>query len=413
MTKKSLGSQMRIIFIHQNMPGQYKHLAPKMAQQGHEVIFVTRRRNVNIPGVRRIIYDLAREPDPKGHVYARQFDSQLLYGQAVARTLIGLRNDGFMPDLICAHSGWGEALFVKEVFPECPLQIYSEYYYRGLDSDVGFEEDNAPSIDAQCRARARNAHMLISAADADAFITPTKWQWKQHPSILRDRMSIIHDGIDSRVCRPNSSVTFTLPTGEVLSRDDEIITYMARNLEPYRGFHKFMETLEILLKLRPRSRVVIIGGDETSYGHPPKDGGSWREHLLPKFKIDPLRVHFIGRVNYEEYIKFIQISRVHLYYTYPFILSWSAMEAMAAGCAIVASGTPPVHEVMQHGSNSLLFDFSDAQQAADHVCRLLESDELRLRLGTAARKTILNEYDLHSIALPKQIENLTSLANNV
>ncbi|MEC8852730.1 MAG: glycosyl transferase family 1, partial [Pseudomonadota bacterium] len=229
---------MRVVFIHQNMPGQYKHLAPRLAADGHEVVFITKRRNIELPGVRRIVYDLSREPNGQGHRYARHYDGQLLYGQAVARVLIKLRDEGFHPDLICAHSGWGEAMFIKDIFPDSSLQVFSEFFYRGQGADIGFEDKGEASLDAQCRARARNAHMLIAMADAESLIAPTIWQWQQHPRALRERMVVIHDGIDSAACQPDPTATFTLPTGEILSREDEVITYMARNLEPYRGFHK-------------------------------------------------------------------------------------------------------------------------------------------------------------------------------
>jgi len=401
---------MRVVFIHQNMPGQYKHLAPRLAADGHEVVFITKRRNIELPGVRRIVYDLSREPNSQGHRYARHFDGQLLYGQAVARVLIKLRDEGFHPDLICAHSGWGEAMFIKDIFPDSSLQVFSEFFYRGQGADVGFEDKGEASLDAQCRARARNAHMLIAMADAESLIAPTIWQWQQHPQALRERMVVIHDGIDSAACRPDPTATFTLPTGEILSREDEVITYMARNLEPYRGFHKFMAGLESLLERRPNARVIIVGGDEISYGSGPEDGKNWREVLLAKHKVDPLRVHFVGRLPYDTYIRFLQISRVHVYMTYPFVLSWSSMESMAAGCAIAASSTPPVREVMRDGENALLFDFFNPEQMVDQVCRLLDDAALRARLGAAARQTILDHYDLHTIALPRQMEVLTRLA---
>lgn len=402
---------MRIVFIHQNMPGQYKHLAPRLAADGHEVVFITKRRNMKLPGIRRIVYNLAREPNTQAHAYARHFDSQLLYGQAVARALIKLRDENFQPDLICAHSGWGEPMFVKDIFPNSPLQVFSEFFYRGRGADIGFEDKGEASLDAQCRARARNAHMLIAMADADSLITPTIWQWQQHPEALRDRMVVIHDGIDSTICQPDPTATFVLPTGEVLSRQDEVITYMARNLEPYRGFHKFMAGLETLLKRRPKARVIIVGGDEISYGAAPEVGKNWREALLAKHCIDPLRVHFVGRLPYDDYISFLQISRVHVYMTYPFVLSWSSMESMAAGCAIAASSTPPVREVMRDGENALLFDFFNSEEMVEKVCRLLDDAALRARLGAGARQTILDNYDLHTVAFPRQMEVLMRLAS--
>ncbi len=400
---------MRIIFIHQNMPGQFKHLAPQMAAAGHDVIFITKRNDINLPGVRRITYNLGREAKTHGHVYIHQLDEQILYGQAVARVLTELKSQGFVPDVICAHSGWGEALFTKEIFPDTPTQIFSEFFYRAVGSDINFETKEDVSYDRMCRSRMRNTHMALTCLDADALIAPTVWQWQQHPAMMRERMSVIHDGINTQKCAPNPSVTFDLPTGQTLSRDDEVITYMSRNLEPYRGFHHFMEIVGELQRRRPKAHILIIGGDEISYGSKPEDAANWRESMLAKHHVVPSRVHFLGRIPYDDYIKFLQISRVHVYLTYPFVLSWSSMEAMSVGCTIAASSTPPVREVMQHDDNALLFDFHKPTEMLETVCRLLDDAALCNRLGKAARQTIVNNYDLNTICLPQQMAILDQL----
>ncbi|OUX91063.1 MAG: glycosyl transferase family 1 [Candidatus Endolissoclinum sp. TMED26] len=401
---------MRIIFIHQNMPGQYKHLAPRLAAAGHEVVFITRRKDINLPGVRRLSYDTAREERREGHGYTHHLDGQLLYGQAVAEVLCTLKNSQFIPDVICAHSGWGEAIFIKDVFPDTPTQIFSEFFYRGKGSDIGFENPDAISIDRICRSRLRNTHMALSMIDADALISPTVWQWQQHPKIMRDRMSVVHDGVDTQICTPNPKVAFQLPTGKILSRDDEVITYMARNLEPYRGFHKFMEGLGELQRRRPEAHVVIVGGDDISYGSKPRDADTWRQSMLASHKIDTSRTHFLGRLPYDDYIKFLQVSRVHVYLTYPFVLSWSSMEAMAVGCAMAASSTPPVREAMRDDENALLFDFHKPMELVDTVCRLLDDAPLRDRLGQAARQSIIENYDLETVCIPRQMALIEQLA---
>ena len=400
---------MRIIFIHQNMPGQYKHLAPKMAAAGHDVIFITTRNDIDLPGVRRITYKLAREAKNHGHLYIHQLDEQILHGQAVARVLRDLKSQSFVPDVICAHSGWGEALFTKDIFPHTPTQIFSEFYYNSSGSDVSFENSKGASYDHMCRLRMRNTHMALTSIDADALITPTVWQWQQHPPMMRERMSVIHDGINTEKCAPNPSVKFDLPTGKTLTRDHEVITYMSRNLEPYRGFHHFMKIVGELQRRRPNAHVLIIGGDKISYGTKPDDAANWRESMLAKHHIEPSRIHFLGRIPYDDYIKFLQLSSVHIYLTYPFVLSWSSMEAMAIGCAIAASSTPPVLEMMRHNHNALLFDFHKPMEMLETVCRLLDDMPLRERLGKSARRTITDKYDLNTVCLPQQMAILDQL----
>lgn len=403
---------MRILFVHQNMPAQYAHLAAHYAADPrNQVVFLTRRKGIELAGVRTVRYDLARQPRVDAHQYVKFLDEQLLYGQAVAREALTLKNSGFRPDVICAHSGWGEALFLRDVFPDVPLLIYAEFYYRGRGADVGFDTTQEPELDIVCRSRTRNAHMLLSLEAADWSVTPTRWQWQQQPAAYRSRMSVIHDGIRTRICTADPEVRLTLPNGVVLTRDDEVVTYISRNLEPYRGFDRFMRALPEVLKRRPNAHIVLVGGDETSYGSPPGDARNWREKLLAEVRVDPRRVHFIGRVPYDYYLQVLRVSRVHTYLTYPFVLSWSMLESMSVGCCLVASGTPPVQEVLQDGVTGALVDYFDGAALVDRICDLLDDSETRARYGAAARDYVLQNYDLETVCLPRQISLIERVAS--
>ena len=402
---------MRILFVHQNMPAQYAHLAFHYGRDpSNEVVFLTRRKGVEIPGVRKIRYDLNREPRTDSHQYVKFLDEQLLYGQAVAREALALKNNGFRPDIICAHSGWGEALFLKDVFPDVPLLIYAEYYYRGRGSDVGFDAAKEPELDLICRSRTRNTHLLLSLEAADWAVTPTRWQWQQQPEAYRARTSVIHDGIRTQVCTPDPGARLPLPNGTILSRADEVVTYISRNLEPYRGFDRFMRALPALLKRRPEAHVVLVGGDEVSYGGLPADARNWREKMLAEVRVDPRRVHFVGRVPYDYYLQVIRVSRVHTYLTYPFVLSWSMLESMSVGCCLVASATPPVQEALTDGETGALVDYFDGDALVDRICELLEDPERRARYGAAARDFAIRNYDLDTVCLPQQIALIERVA---
>lgn len=403
---------MRILFAHQNMPAQYAHLAAHYGRTpGNEVVFLTRREGVEIPGVRKVRYNLHREAKVDGHHYVKFLDEHLLYGQAVAREAVALKNAGFRPDIMCVHSGWGEALFLKDVFPDVPMLIYAEFYYRGRGSDVGFDSPQPPDLDTICRSRARNTHLLLSLEAADWSITPTLWQWRQQPAAYRPRMSVIHDGVRTQICKPDPDVRLPLPNGTVLTRDDEVVTYVARNLEPYRGFDRFMRALSSLQKRRPKAHVVLVGGDESSYGGLPSDARNWREKLQAEVRIDPRRVHFVGRVPYDYYLRVLQVSRVHTYLTYPFVLSWSMIESMSVGCCLVASSTPPVAEVLRDGETGVLVDYFDGKALVDRICELLDDPERRSRIGAAARAYALENYDLETVCLPRQIALIERVAS--
>lgn len=402
---------MKILFIHQNMPGQYKHLAPTLARDpANEVVFITKADRPPPPGVRRVLYKTSREPNPGIHHYLHHLEGHVLYGQAVVRACLELARTGFRPDVICAHSGWGEAMFVKDVFPDAPLLTFNEFYYRSRGADVGFEPGTAPDLDKMCRTRMRNAHMLVSMEAADWGITPTRWQWLQHPEPFRERMTVLHDGVDTRVCRPDPDAALTLPDGRILTRRDEVITYVARNLEPYRGFHVYMRTVAELCRRRPDAHFVLIGGDEVSYGVGPKDAANWREKLLAEVTIDPRRVHFMGRVPYDQFLRTLQVSRVHVYLTYPFVLSWSMLESMATGCLVVGSNTPPVAEVIEDGRNGLLVDFFDPKAQADRIVSVLEHPDHMAAVRAEARRTVVEKYDLFDVCLPGQIRLIQDVA---
>ena len=400
---------MNILFVHQNMPGQFKHLAPALARAGHRVVFVTQRGDVDLPGVRRITYEKPRGANAATHHYVRLFENGVLAAQQVVRALQRLRGEGFRPDVIVAHPGWGEALFVKDVYASVPLLNYCEFFYGGAGSDIGFSAEDPPSLEATCRARARNAGLLLSLEACDAGLSPTLWQQSRHPAPLRDKIAVIFDGIDTDAVRPSADAAFTLPDGRVLTRADEVVTYVARNLEPYRGFPSFVRALPRLLAERPRAHVVVLGGDEVSYGKLAPGGANWREHMLGEVAVDPARVHFLGRVPYARHVALLQVSSLHIYLTVPFVLSWSCLEAMSTGCVVLGSATAPVTEVITDGVNGLLCDFHAPGDIAGKAATLLAERDGLDDLRRAARATVLDRYAL-SRCLPRQAALVEGMA---
>jgi glycosyltransferase involved in cell wall biosynthesis len=327
-----------------------------------------------------------------------------------------LREAGFVPDVIVAHPGWGESLFLKHVWPEAKLGIYCEFFYRSEGADVGFDPE-FPAHDAGevCRLQLKNLNNFLHFEVADAGISPTEWQASTFPEPFRSQITVVHDGIDTEALGPNPAVQLTLNDKITLTRDDEIITFVNRNLEPYRGYHIFMRALPELLRARPKARILIVGGDGVSYGAPPKDGQKWKDIFTQEVRKkisneDWARVHFLGNISYKHFIPLLQLSRVHVYWTYPFVLSWSLLEAMSIGCAIVASDTQPLHEAIRHEETGRLVDFFDPQGLVREVCDLLEDAPARQRLGAAARAFAQRTYDLKSICLPQQLRWVEELA---
>jgi glycosyltransferase involved in cell wall biosynthesis len=401
-----LSTRSNYLFIHQNFPGQFKHLAPALAAQGHEVVGVGMNEpTIPQPGVRYFRHDVAAQPHgPRPPTQLKDLYGKVLRGESAAARLEWLKEQGFSPDVIFVHPGWGEALYVRDIFPKARLLIYAEYFYQGEGGDAFFDpEFSKPSTAALQRLRLRNTHLLHAMSVADGALSPTTFQRDRHPEWFRDRITVIHDGIDTERFRPEPGAYVQLQTaGLKLRPGDEVVVFVARQLEPYRGYHIFMRSLPELMKQRPNARVVIVGGDGVSYGAAPPQGKTWKQIFLDEVKdqIDMKRIHFVGKVPHSVLTQLMQVAAVYTYLTYPFVLSWSLMEAMSTGCLIVASKTAPVQEVIEHGRNGLLVDFFDPQALAATVADALERRASLQHLRDAARQTILERYDMHRHCMP-------------
>jgi glycosyltransferase involved in cell wall biosynthesis len=396
------------LFIHQNFPAQYLHVIRHLVKQpGNQVYFITQPNDNYIGGVCKVTYPRDERGHVNCHAYSVEFDQAVQAGAAVAGVCRDLRNQGFKPDLIIGHSGWGETLFVKDVFPDVPLLANFEFYYHPSGADVGFDPEFVSTFQDPSRLRARNATNLLAFEAADWGHSATRWQRSLYPPEMRPRITMIHEGVDTDIVRPKKSAVFKIPiSGRALTRRDEVITYVARNLEPYRGFHTFMRALPQLLRRKKKAQVVIAGADGVSYGTPPPPLSTFREMMLKELgaKLDLTRVHFVGRLDYPDYLKLLQISSVHVYLTYPFVLSWSFIEAMASGCLLVASDTPPVLELLKDGVNGLTVDFFSYRALANRIETALERSEKMQNLRNAARRTAIEQFDLKKVLLPRWLK---------
>jgi len=414
---------MNILFVHQNFPGQFKHLAPAMARQGHRVVALHLNACPPIPGVSLVRYAVAGRTGQGTHRWMADLEVKTLRGQAAWQAAVQMCEQGFVPDVIVAHPGWGESLFLQQVWPQARLGIYCEFFYRIAGADVGFDpEFDRPDVEAACRLQMKNANCELHFPRAHAGIAPTHWQASLFPEPFASRIAVIHDGIRTDQIRPDAKASIRVQTAQgvlPLGGGDEVITFVNRNLEPYRGYHQFMRALPAILKVRPQAHVVILGGNEVSYGAAPPPGPdgqaqTWREIFLNEVQgeLDLSRVHFVGKVPYADFLRVLQVSTVHVYLTYPFVLSWSLLEAMSAGCAIVASDTAPVREAIRHGETGQLVDFFDPAALAQQVVALCDDPAERARLGAKARAFAVAHYDLETRCLPGQMAWVARLADN-
>ncbi len=365
---------MRLLVVHQNFPGQFGFMVGEWAKRpGWDVRGLGSANAPGLAGFDALVrYALHRKVRTGQHPYLRQMEAATLHGQAAARAMLALRKSGFVPDVILAHPGWGETLYAKDVFPTARLVHLCEWFYNAEGADLGFDPEFPITFDDRARIRTWNALHTLNLSQCDVGIAPTRWQKSRHPEIFHSKMVVQHEGIATDELGPDPTAAVTTPSGVTLRAGDPVITYVARNLEPYRGFHVFMRALEQIQRRMPTCHAVIVGGDEVSYGKAPKESPNWREHLQKEVTLDPIRTHFMGRVARQRYLRILQVSAAHVYLTYPFVLSWSLLEAMACGAPIIASDTAPVREVISGDTSSRLCGFFDVRGLVASIEAMLQ-----------------------------------------
>ncbi|MCV2890881.1 glycosyltransferase [Ruegeria aquimaris] len=405
---------MNILFVHQNMPGQYRELLMWLvAQGGHRIVFLTQRKDApQIAGVTTRIYATHHKAPDKAYGLSKVWEEATGAGFGAAMAARELDREGFRPDLILGHTGWGELLFMKQIWSDVPILGFFEYFYNATGGLVGFDPDEPVSDHMPFLMEARNAVPYAAIQHVDLGHVPTEWQKQTFPASFHDKFYTCHDGIRTDRLGPDPDVSLNLGRlDRPLTRQDEVFTYLARNLEHARGFHVFMAALPKILAARPQARVLVVGGDDVSYGRRSKHPKGLRAELTEKLgdRVDWDRVHFLGRVPYSAYCQVVQISRCHLHLTMPFVLSWSLLESMAMQATIVASDVPSVREALSHGETGMLVDFFDPDALADQVIDVLANPGAYAHLGPAARAHVVGKYDFLTRCLPEHIRQMNSL----
>ena len=399
-----------ILFVHQNFPGQFPRIAEALVARGDRVAAIGSATARDMPGV-----DLRRWSNDRGTTpgilpVAVRAEADLIRGGAAVREASRLAAEGFEPQVIVGHPGWGETLHLKEVWPDAKLILLGEYWYASHGGDVGFDpEFTAPGfgLDEAIALNARNMGQALAFTLADRIVCPTPFQASTFPPALRERITVHHEGIDLARAARRADARIVLPGGRVLDGTRPVVTFVARKLEPLRGFHSFMRALPRLMAEHPDAEIVLMGAeDQPGYGVPSPRGQTWKSIFLKEVEgqVDLGRLHFLGRVSHEQMIAILSRSDAHVYLTYPFTLSWSLLEAMACGCLVVASDTAPVRDVVRHGENGLLVDFFSPDAIACSVGRVLAAPDRIAPLRDAARETVRSRYDQARTGTPGWLE---------
>ena len=400
---------MRALLVHQNFPGQFRHLAPALQSQGAEVLAVAQRQSPGLQGIQQIRYDPCPNGEPPPcHPWVRDSQNQALRAEAVGHQLAILKKKGWIPNLIIGHSGWGELLAVKDLFPHTPVIHLMEYFFQIQGADNNFDPEFASNDWGEStRVRFRRASQMLAVNDLDWTVVPTPYQARTIPQQFHNRLSVIHEGINTDAITPLPNRVVNLAKAKLQFKPgDELVSFVNRNLEPTRGFHVFMRCLPHLQRLRPNAHVIIVGGSEISYGSSPDGGGSWKEVLLKELsgQLDLSRIHFVGKIPHDVLHDVFRVCSCHVYLTYPFVLSWSLLEAMSCGAVVIGSDTAPLQDVISPGHNGLMVNFFNTTAMAETIATVLSDYERYRHLGRAARRTIVDRFDLNSICLPKMLQ---------
>lgn len=402
----------RILFVHQNFPGQFPRIAEALVARGDEVAAIGGGTASDQAGVKLNRWSHHRGSTPGILEAATRAEADLIRAEGAAAAAVGLRNAGFVPDVIIGHPGWGETLHLKDLFPKARLILFGEFYYRYFGADINFDREfDTPTLKGAMRTNGKNATVALAYTMADLIVSPTRFQASTLPEIFRPRIRILHEGVDLSRARANPDAKVTLPNGRVLDRTTPVITFINRNFEPLRGFHIFMRSLPAFLDAVPEAQVVLIGSDGNGYGTPRQDERSWREAMAEELgdRLDHDRVHFVGRVGHDQMIDILSIGAAHVYYTYPFTLSWSLVEAMACECLILASDTAPVRDAITSGVNGVMLNFFDVAALSEAMIRAVREPRNFEGLRREARQTALRQFDA-TVGVPAWLRLIDEVA---
>ncbi|WP_247466619.1 glycosyltransferase [Bradyrhizobium sp. 62] len=401
------GPMQKILFVHNNFPAQFFPLSKALSGRDDiQMAAIGSPTARAIPGVSLKKYMIPEGELAAAHPFARRFEAECRRAEQVLYSASNLKQQGFIPDLVVAHPGWGEMLPLRPLFPDARIIAYCEFYYRASGQDVGFDSEFPDmGVDGHVRIHLKNAASLLALDDANAGLSPTMWQRSTYPAEFQSKIEVIHEGVDTKAIRPSDDAALTLRSGKVLTKADEVVTFATRSHEPLRGFHCFLRALPAIMGARPKAQILIVGGSGTPYGLSPPDGQSWRSYFFREIegKVDTSRIHFTEDLNREDFLKAFQISSAHVYFTYPFVLSWSLLEAMSAGCLVIGSDTAPLREIID-GSNGLLVPFFDIEQLSQRVIEALAHPRRFAGMRRAARETVVNRFDLETVCLPRLMD---------
>ena len=381
---------MKLLLVHQNFPGQFRDVGPALCDRGHELKAIgSSQRNCD-SRIEVLRYEHQLGVRSGVHHHSLEVDDWIRRSEHVAEQAMTLKRQGWAPDVMLAHPGWGEALLLRQVFPATPLVIWPELWLR--PEHLGQSSD---CLSVQQMQYLRIKDWLVDGAMADASlaIVPTRYQASTFPERWQKKISVVHEGVPETLLERPRLQQLAISESVTLGPGVPVVTFISRNLEPMRGFPTFMRALPELQKCHPSVQVVIVGGDEVSYSNAPEDGRSWREVLMEELgnRVDQSRLHIFGRIPHEQLQKIYRRSTLHVYLSKAFVLSWSLLEVMASGTPVLAEANQMMEELIEPGVNGALWH-GDPTSLARVISDLLSNPEQLQQWGKEARERLKPTY---------------------
>jgi glycosyltransferase involved in cell wall biosynthesis len=401
---------MHILFVHQNFPAQFGHIAATLAKQfGYRCSFVTQVPPGISDGIERIHYKTTGGARKETHYCSRTFENQVWHCDGVFQALKA-RPD-IRPDLIVGHSGFGSTLFLRDLYGDVPIINFFEWYYHPRDpqNDMNFRTDLGwPISDVKYqRARCRNGMLLLDLHNCTLGYAPTQFQRGQLPMEFDQKLRVIFDGIDRGVYSSSVGDRAKRQAGDSVHlagvevpANKRIVTYVSRGFESSRGFDIFMRSADLIARQYPDVIFFVVGADRVAYGGDPDhtQGKTFKEWTLAQHS----RFVFPGLIKPQELARLLATTDLHIYLTVPFVLSWSMMNAMSCGAVVLASDTPPVREMITPDENGLLANFFSPEEFAEQAVKVLRDPGQYRQLGDAAERMIEEKYSLEAV-MPQMI----------
>jgi glycosyltransferase involved in cell wall biosynthesis len=319
-------------------------------------------------------------------------------------------------DLVLGRSaGLGSTLFVPAHQPGVPIVNLFDYYYHPNKHDLAEEIGPQAPVAYRHWRRSAGAMDLLDLENCRTPWTPTRWQRDLYPTQYRDDFLVQHDGIAAERFRRVSRAGWQMPrsiAGRTLTPQARVVTFVARYLDQVRGFDRFLALSDRLLRARPNVVCVVLGNPVVQRGLDVQFfNQDYRAHLFSLRKpADPGRVWFFDQARPSLVAEALAVSDLHVYPGRPYPLSRSLLEALAAGCVVLAADTEPVREVLTHEQTGLLLDPADADAWERQALAVLDDPAAFRPLGEAAAELFEERY-ARDVCLPHLAELFTRLAN--